>query len=576
MASPLAKLPARYLVQAVGLSVLRQAAREWTGTPPHLLSLSYPKPDGFSAQPKDLRPPERENGLRIMSGAFVFGGETVAPGPRGDPWNRASPSRRFAVGLHRFGWMRDLLTGGPEAAAEGLRLTLEWRRTFGRWNAFSWSSDVLERRVFNLACAGRAITARASDAETAQIALDLARQARFLLGLNEGPARAAERACAAAVAGCALADPAGERLMTKALAKLVRALPVTVQPDGGHASRSPQAALELLFDLLTLDEALSQRGLPPPEELIRAIDRLGGAVRFFTLADGRLAAFQGGEAASRAYIAAARSLDDTPPDASGPVTRNGYQRLESRALQVLADAAPPAKGAWSVTACAQPLAIEVLVGGKRLVVGGGWSPNAQAPQAMRLVDAASTASVGDAHCGQPLRGFPAQVLGPRLVSAPDKVEARRHEAEGAQWLEMSHDGWAERFGLRHERRLYVDVAADELRGEDRFSPTGAAPGPDGRRFIPFMVRFHLAPGVQAQVARDKKSVLLKPEGGDAGWWLRNDALEVAIEPSVHYERGMPRRSQQIVLRGQARLESGARVRWKLSQANRVDAPAPDA
>ena len=39
--------------------------------------------------------------------------------------------------------------------------------------------------------------------------------------------------------------------------------------------------------------------------------------------------------------------------------------------------------------------------------GGGWSPDAQAPQAMRLADAASTASVGDAHCGEPMRGFSA-------------------------------------------------------------------------------------------------------------------------------------------------------------------------
>jgi uncharacterized heparinase superfamily protein len=95
--------------------------------------------------------------------------------------------------------------------------------------------------------------------------------------------------------------------------------------------------------------------------------------------------------------------------------------------------------------------------------------------------------------------------------------------------------------------------------------------PGGRRFVPFMVRFHLHPDVQAQIARDKKSVLLKPDGEDRGWWLRNDAVEVALEPSVHYRLGQPRRSQQIVLRGQARLVEGARVRWKLSAVARVDA-----
>jgi len=190
---------------------------------------------------------------------------------------------------------------------------------------------------------------------------------------------------------------------------------------------------------------------------------------------------------------------------------------------------------------------------------------------MRLVDAASTASIGDAACGAPLRGFAAEVLGPQLLGGVRQVDARRHETPGALWLELSHDGWVERFGLRHERRLYIDIEADELRGEDRFSPVVGQGNPHGRRFVPFMVRFHLHPDVRAQIARDRKSVLLKPEGDSRGWWLRNDAVEVVLEPSVHYSLGRPRRSQQIVLRGQARLAEGARVRWKLSAAGRVDA-----
>jgi uncharacterized heparinase superfamily protein len=384
----------------------------------------------------------------------------------------------------------------------------------------------------------------------------------------------AARAAAAAVAATALSGKAAERLLQRSLARVRRVLPVTVTPDGGHASRSPQAALELLFDLETLDDALAQRGLTAPDELLRAIDRLSGAVRFFTLQDGRLAAFHGGEELEKPYVAAARAQEESSERAA-PVARNGYQRLEARALQVCADAAPPAPGAWSVAACAQPLAIEVLAGQRRLIVGGGWSPDAQAPQAMRLVDAASTASLGDAACGEPLRGFAAQMLGPRLTRVARKVEAKRHEAPGALWLELSHDGWVERFGLKHERRLYLDVEADELRGEDRFVPVGGKAAAGGRRFVPFMVRFHLHPDVQAQIARDRKSVLLKPEGDEHGWWLRNDAGEVGLEPSVHYRLGQPRRSQQIVLRGQARIAEGARLRWKLSAAGRVDAGPPE-
>jgi uncharacterized heparinase superfamily protein len=557
-------LPGREAAAAVVVAARRRVSRELAGTPPHRWILAQGRPVGLAAMPHDLRPADPSAGRQILAGAFVLGGETLAPGQRGDPWSQASPSRRFAIALHRFGWMRDLLAAGPEGAGEGLRLTLGWSRVFGRWNAFAWAPEALERRVFNLACAARTLCARASDAEAAQIAQDLCRQGRALLLMNEGPARATERAAAAALAGAALSGPAGDRLLARGLARLRRALPAAVGPDGGHASRSPQAALELLFDLSTLDDALTQRGLSAPEELLRALDGLAEAVRFFTLRDGRLAGFQGGEELERAYIAAARAQDGAGDRPARPAC-NGYHRLDARGLQIFADAAPPATGAWSVTACAQPLAIEVLAGGRRLIVGGGWSPDAQAPQAMRLVDAASTASIGDTACGEPLRGLAAELLGPQLTGGPRRIEARRHATPAALWLELAHDGWAERFGLRHERRLYIDIKADELRGEDCFIPVRNSP-PGGRRFAPFMVRFHLNPDVHAQIARDKKSVLLRPEGEERGWWLRNDAVEVALEPSVHYRLGQPRRSQQIVLRGQVRISEGARVRWKISAA----------
>ena len=583
-ASVLDRIPGGYEVYAAAMALRRRAGLEWRASPIHHLLLANPRPEGLAASPKDLRPADPDAGRRILAGGFVFGGETLTVGPRGDPWDRPSPSRRFAAALHGFGWLRDLTAHGDPGAWEALRLTLAWRRLFGRWNGFAWSPMVLERRVFNLACAVQAVSAPASDAEADQIAGDLARQARLLLAMRDGPTRAAERATAAAVAGAALGGMAGERLLDRALRRLASVLPQTVAPDGGHASRSPQAALELYFDVSTLDEALTQRGAAAPPEMMRALDRLAGAVRFFTLGDGRLAAFQGGEASSAAYVAAARA-QDAAGERETPSALGGYHRLAGRALQVVADADAPAGGPWSEAACAQPLAVEILAGGKRLIGGSGWSPGVSGPQALRLVDAASTAAVAEAACGAPLSGFAAEVLGPRLRDAYAVTERRRHQAKGAVWLELAHDGWSGRFGLRHERRLYLDVLADELRGEDRLVPVAPRGGAEGRRFAPFVVRFHLYPQVSALVARDKTSVLLKAEGEETGWWLRSDALEVTLAPSTRHQDGQIRHGQQIVLRGQARLDEGARVRWKLSsaahdrpevpqEAAQVDAPEP--
>lgn len=552
-------MDALLLAKGAAAVARRRLELEWFGSVPQRL-LGGRKPQGLAAHPHDLRPIDPARGQQILGGAFLFGGMALRVGANGDPFDRPSPSRRIALGLHRFDWMRDLLAVGEEGVRPGVRLYMDWRRLFGRWNAFSWSSAVLERRVFNLACAIKTLSTQASEAEAAFLEDDLAHQARHLLVLSDDPSRAVERAVAAGVAGCALGGLAGMRLIDRALKRLKKQLPAAVLADGGHASRSPQRGLELLLDLLTLDDALLQRGRPAPEEMSRAIDRLSAATRFFTLGDGRLASFQGGEAVEAPVIAAALAHEEArkPTSALGAT---GFHKLHGQGIEVIADTGAPARGVWSLIACAQPLALEIICGRDRLITGSGWTQGA--PAALRLTGAASCATLGDATCGEPVRGIVAQGLGERLVGPATKVTARRHETDAAMWLEASHDGWLVRFGLMHDRRLFLDRATGELRGEDRFEPPKPKDDSGPRRYIPFAVHFQLHPDVQASLAHDHRSVLLRGPTNEARW-LRTDAVDVRVEQSAHVQNGEVKRTTQLVLRGQVRHDKGGRVRWKLS------------
>ncbi len=558
---------ARLYAAAISNLAREQLRAEWAGSPPHLLLIARPKPLGQAAAPSEPRPPRERRGKAIAAGRFVFDGLVLETGPGGDPWNRPSPSRAFAEALHGMDWLPDLLPqeGGPRIA---LGLVQGWMRVFGHWNAFAWSAPVLERRVHNLACALGPLMAEAGPAGGGLLD-SLARQARHLLLAGGDEARRAEQAAAVALAGAVLAGPAGERLLAQGLNRLNRALPVAVLPDGGHASRAPEAGLELLLDLQALDQALELRGRVAPGEFARAIDRLAAAVRRLTLADGRLVALQGGEECDPARIAAAVG-DQGPPSSVMSLPHTGYEFLSGGRLKAVVDIRAPASGPWSATACAQPLAIEVTAGEDRLIVSSAWSPRAEAAQALRLTPAASTASVSDQSCGQPLQGWLAKALGFRLQDAPRTVHARRHDGADASWLELSHDGWAEAFGLQHERRLYLDRAADELRGEDQLV-TVAEDGPRlQRRTLSLVVRFQLPAEVKASVALDQQSVLLQPRTAKpgAGWWLRNDAAEVSLEPAARLEDGRPRPATQIVLRAPLGADGIARIRWKLTHADR--------
>ena len=228
--------------------------------------------------------------------------------------------------------------------------------------------------------------------------------------------------------------------------------------------------------------------------------------------------------------------------------------------------AAPAAGAWSEAACAQPAAIEVFCGRDRLITNCGWSPGGNGPEAMRLTSAGSTLSVGEGSCGVLARGKIGKQFGARLKGGPTRVTARRQENPQGAWLELAHDGWEAAWGVRHERLLYLDRGSDELRGEDRLVP----PVPSAStRMAPVAVRFHLHPSVKASLARDRKSVLLQGPT-TSGWWLRNDAQDVSIEHSVHYENGQPKRSTQVVLRSHIPCGEGGKIRWKLAAMTRGD------
>jgi uncharacterized heparinase superfamily protein len=551
----LARWPAALLTALGG-----RIGREWRASPAHRLAIAGPRPKGLAVRPRDPRPADRLQGAPAAAGEFGFAGEVLSVGAGGDPWRLAAPSRRFATWLHGFEWAPDLIAAGDGGPREALRLWLAWRRIFGAQNAFAWSGRALERRVFHLACAAPQLLPLASEAEGAALLDSLARQARHLLAEPGEADRGAERAAAAALAGAALAGAGGERLLERALARLRRLTPEAVLRDGVHASRSPERGLELLFDFLALDDALSQRGAPAPVEVSRAIDRLADGVRFFTLADGRLATFHGGEPGRADRVAAALGQQACEREPPRTALYGGYHRLESPALQVLVDTASPAEDPWSGGACAQLAALAVACEGRRLIEGCGWSAKSGPGGALRGPGGGSSLAVADAWPAARLdAGFLAGPAGERLETGPIEVTAeRRHEGQEA-WLEVSHDGWRRRFGFMAARRLYLDAGAGELRGDDQLSPAPRA----RERPTPFEARFQLAAGVAVSIAADGRSALLRPPGG-RGWRLRSDARRMRLAPGATFEAGEARAAQVLALSSLADADGG-RIRWKLSR-----------
>jgi uncharacterized heparinase superfamily protein len=554
--------------KVVGAWLRKQAGAELFGMPGYRLTLKGRVPDGFLATPHDGRPANALLGKAILSGRYTLANARMSVQGSGDPWNRASPTRAFAIELHRFSWLPHLMTQGDDGAKEAVRLFLLWQKTFRNWTPFTWGEEVLARRLINLSIFARRLSTVAQPWEAHALAESIAEQGRHLLRLHNNAAYQASRAVALVAIGCVLSGNVGDSFRRKGLKRLPKALRRCTQSDGSHMSRSPEQGLELLYDLLLLVDALSQRSQAVPDYVEEHIERLSRFVRTLSHPDGSLVSFQGAESLLEDQILPALLHTDSKAGTLPNVLEQArYHCLLGRSLSVYVDAGEAKGGDFGFAACDYPMAFEVSGGRDKLIVSPGWSPMQSDSQAFRVVGAANTLTLGDELILKPAADRFGELLHFTLQGLRYKVRSRRVEAEDSgTLLELEHEGWRPRFGLKHERRLYVDAQRDELRGEERLTPMAT-----GKKLqnmpasVPYAVRFLLHPEVQASLARDRKSILLRGPGG-RGWWLRHDAADVALGEGTVFEKGAPRKTTLIVLNGTARLDTPTRLRWKLSPA----------
>jgi uncharacterized heparinase superfamily protein len=513
------------------------------------------KPDRLVAIPNDPWPGNPELGQAILSGAFKHGSKLLSFG-RGD-WLPEGADEAWLTALHSFGWLRDVdAVGNPlgtavmrGAVADWLSVSAELQRKSPK---LLWRPDVLANRlVAFLAWSGRLTE---DDPQLFEDLIESIAEQGAYLGRTIGNAPPGSPMLIAlaghvAVEFCLPAQGSqAEKRQSKALKMFDLALRQQIHPDGGHVERSPQIQLELLRVLIDTRATLRAAFQPVPDSLQQSIDRMAPIVRFFRHGDGGLALFNDtneGDASAIDAVLAQADAAGKPPRAA---PHTGFERLAQKRSLILVDVGSPAQ--IDAHAHAGTLSFEMSVAKERLIVNCGAYVGAGSPwrRAQRATAAHSTATIDDINSSE--------VLGEgRIGKRARIVELKREDNEHGTWLDMRHDGYAERFRIVHQRRLFLAASGDDLRGEEALIGEG-----QGR----FAVRFHLHPKVQASLAQDNQAVLLRLPSG-TGWRLRTAGGRVSLADSVYLGRaGEMRRAIQIVIQG----ETGGNptiVKWALQR-----------
>lgn len=523
--------------------------------PPKWLANSTPTRAPLALLP-DSWPGNAAIGQEIAAGRFPLLGRVLAD-PR-PPFRPLGADAAWIQALNGFTWLRHLRAAGGDQARRAARdLVMLWIERESRWSPLAWHPATLGERL--AAWLGHyefyAVSAEVTFRQ--RLLTSIARQARHLsralpAGLAGAPLIQAIKGLAAAGVACNEGAP----WLKRAKQLLARELPRQILVDGGHVERSPATQLAVLRDLTDIRSLLhlaqETKGVELPGALADAIEQMAPTLRLMQHGDGALALFNGGDEGDPLALdlVLQRASGRQRPLMSAP--QSGFQRLQAGRLVAIVEVGAPAPAGLDQHAHAGTLSFEVSVGRERLIVNCGAHPGDPAwQQVQRATAAHATLTLAD-HNSSELLPF-------GIGRRPAAVTCRRDEADGHAWLDMSHDGWRERHGVVHHRKLFLDRSGEDLRGEERLE--GGAAG------LPFALRFHLHPEVSASLAQGQDAVLLRLPKGD-GWRLRAKGGEVALEPSVYLGRGGEvRRTQQVVVTGQT-TPPETLVQWALQRESR--------
>jgi uncharacterized heparinase superfamily protein len=478
----------------------------------------------------------------------------------------AAPSIGWSQVLMGFGWLRHLRAADTALARANARALVDDWMIFSRGRTGpAWEPNVVSRRLMSWLCQSPMILDDADWPFYRRFMKSIGQQAAFLEsalhGAVEGEARLTAAVAIAATGLCAEGLIGLQKRGTRALRGELRR---QILADGGHVSRNPRAVHDLLLDLLPLRQAYVARGVEAPEELVSAIDRMMSMLRLFRHADGALALFNGMGVTAPDTLATLLAYDDARGAPLLDAPQSGYQRLEANGTIVILDAGAPPPREFSAEAQAGCLSFEVSAGYQRIIVNCGAPTSgarADVRAAARSTIAQSTLSIEQtSSCRfattQRLRAW---VQSP-LLSGPRQVPCKRTKDDTEEALLASHDGYAEAFGLVHEREVRLTSDGMRIEGEDRLRPATSA---SQEKPHDYAVRFHLHPSVVPQMLAEERGVELVLPNGEV-WTLDATGGLTELEEGIFFAApDRARRTHQIVIR--ARFPGTQRIAWTLSK-----------
>lgn len=519
--------------------------------------------------PQDLRTADPSFMSEISHGHFGLAGAVALTDTR-SPFMVLAPTPAWARELHGFSWLRHFDGQYDEIARKhAQKCVQDWIKFNKKFDALAWEPQIVGRRIISWLSHTNLLLDHVEQNDYDAVMRSLSQQIYFLKGTyHDTPSGVARLTALTALtfAGLCIADQ--DPLLHEAGKAFSDELKRQVLPDGGHISRNPWNAVELLLDLLPLKQCFRARNKDVPAPLADALAQMPKNLRMMRLGDGHLARFNGMSATLADALATVLAYDDTLIAPQGLAPKSAYFRMENHRTIIVMDvgaAPPPAVSSEAHAGC---LSFEMSSGIHPIIVNCG-APGA-GDQSRRLEARAtiahSTLSIGNKSSARLLqRRFIERLFSAPLLSGPDKIRLRADDKDGKKMIEASHNGFEADYEVLHKRHMTLAPTGLVLEGVDhilaKIQPAKSKKNAKAQQGYRFSIHFHIHPAVEVTYGPSQNSAHLRLPNQEL-WQFSCAQLPVSIEESVFLaDYHAPQRCTQLVLRG--RGKGPAAIAWMM-------------
>ena len=514
--------------------------------------------------PQELRAADPSFWFEVENDHFGLASE-IADLKGASPFRIVPPSDAWARELNGFGWLRHLAAAeNDDATAAARQFVLDWIKLNRTPKGLAFEPAVTGRRLVSWIAQANMLL-EGTDAKTYMTIMSSVAEQVVTLSATwrNAPDGVPRMVSLIALVLSDLAVSGHDRKLREAEAALIAELNRQILDDGGHVSRNPTVLADVILDLLPLGQCFQARGRQAPEQIAEVVKKALAFLRFMRLGDGMLARFNGVSTGSPAGLATVLGYSGGELDAVGSADASGYARLERGETIVIADIGSPPPLEVATEAQAGALSFEMTSRARLVFVNGGfpgpadsdWNSVARATASHNTLCLAETSSSRLVRHAK-LEG----IVGGLPIRGPDMVAARLSDEGGKAVLAGSHDGYLQRFGLMHFRRIELSLNGEVVDGMDRLEP------PQGslrlKVDLPYAIHFHLHPDCKCRRLPGHEGCRITVNDGQV-WQFTADGADMTIEDGLYFvDSAGPRPALQIVLRGATFGES--EVRWRIA------------